>query len=306
VESILRTKHLTKHYRRQAAVQDLSLTIRPGEIYGFLGQNGAGKTTTLRMILGLVRPTAGEIELFGERVRGNRRRFLERIGEIIENPGFYRDLSGEENLEIHRRLMGMENRECIAEALETVGLLNEKNRQVKTYSLGMKQRLGIARALLHHPELLILDEPTNGLDPVGIKEVRQLLLDLSAKRQITVLVSSHILSEIQQMATRIGILHQGRLVEEIDYDVLQKKNRHCILVRVSDEKKAAYILEEELQISDYQVPERGVLRIYERLNESARVNRLLVERGLEVREISIMRDSLEDYFVKLTGGGLNV
>ncbi|MDI3329076.1 MAG: ATP-binding cassette domain-containing protein, partial [Alicyclobacillaceae bacterium] len=162
MDYVLRTRQLTKKYRGRAVVRGVNMTIRPGEIYGFLGQNGAGKTTTLRMIMGLIRPTSGEVELFGERLGKGNGRLLERIGSIIEFPGFYPNLTAAENLEIHRRLMGMGNRDCIEEALDVVGLSEVRNRKVKTFSLGMKQRLGIARALLHHPELLILDEPTNG------------------------------------------------------------------------------------------------------------------------------------------------
>lgn len=302
MEYVLRTRRLTKKYRGRAVVRDVHMTVRPGEIYGFLGPNGAGKTTTLRMILGLIRPSSGEVELFGEKLTPGNYRLLERIGSIIEFPGFYPNLTAAENLEIHRRLMGMGNRDCIDEALDVVGLSGARNRKVKTFSLGMKQRLGIARALMHHPELLILDEPTNGLDPAGIKEVRQLLLDLAQNRRITVLISSHILSEVQQMATKIGIIHQGRLLEEIDYDTLQKKNRHYIEVKVSDDKKAAFLLEQKLGITDYLICEPGVIRIYERLSDSGRINRTLVENQVDVREIFLMRDTLEDYFLRLTGG----
>ncbi|MDQ0113266.1 bacitracin transport system ATP-binding protein [Paenibacillus harenae] len=235
----------------------MNMNVKAGDVYGFLGQNGAGKTTTLRMMMGLVRPSAGEIELFGATLQGNNNKAMERIGSIIEYPGFYHNLNAADNLEIHRRLMGMGNKECIDDVLSTVGLLDAKKQPVKNYSLGMKQRLGIARALLHHPELLILDEPTNGLDPGGMKEMRQLFLELASKRGISFLISSHQLSEIELLANKIGIIHQGKLLEEIDRETLQKKTRHYLQLKVTDERKAAFILEQKLP-----VPIRPYYRLY--------------------------------------------
>jgi bacitracin transport system ATP-binding protein len=303
---VLRTTHLTKRYGEKAVVTDINMNIRTGDIYGFLGQNGAGKTTVLRMIMGLIRPSAGEIELFGRGLNGGRSEALERIGAIIEYPGFYLNLSAADNLEIHRRLMGMGNKESIDEVLTTVGLLDAKHQKVKNYSLGMKQRLGIARALLHHPELLILDEPTNGLDPAGIKEVRQLFLDLARQRGITFLISSHLLSEIEQLTSRIGIIHKGKLLEEIDYETLQQKNRHYLEIKVDDEKRAAFVLEQKLGVSDYLIASRGILHLYERLDQSAEVNFALVGSGIGVKEIVLSGDSLEDYFLSVTGGDPHV
>ena len=255
---LLKTINLTKQYKSKKAVDEINITLKKGEIYGFLGQNGAGKTTTIRMIMGLVKPTSGEIELFGQKITPGDHSHFDRIGSIIEFPGVYPNLTAAENLEIHRRLMGVTNKNYIDEALDITGLTEVRNKNVKGFSLGMRQRLGLARALLHKPELLILDEPTNGLDPVGIKEVRNLILDLSMKRNITVFMSSHILSEVQQLATRIGIIHHGKLLEEIDYESLTKKNRHYIELKVNDDKKAAFLLENNLQITDYKITEPGV------------------------------------------------
>ncbi|MDU7253295.1 MAG: ATP-binding cassette domain-containing protein, partial [Clostridium sp.] len=276
---------------------------KKGEIYGFLGRNGAGKTTTLRMIMGLISPTKGEYELFGKKM-GDREVFG-RIGAIIETPGFYPNLTARENLDIHRRLMGIPNKEYVDEALQIVGLTNYdiKKKKVKKYSLGMKQRLGVARALLHKPELLILDEPTNGLDPVGIKEMRETLLDLNKKKEITILVSSHILGEIQQLATKIGIIHNGKLLEEIDYKSFEKKNRHYINLRVNNDKKAITILEKSMNIRDYEVIEPNKIRIYEMLDKSNDVAKKMISEGIDVYEVNVMNDTLEDYFVRLTGGG---
>ncbi|WP_145135483.1 ABC transporter ATP-binding protein [Paenibacillus sp. Y412MC10] len=299
---VLQTHRLSKRYGSKLAVENINMNIRQGDIYGFLGQNGAGKTTTLRMIMGLIRPTAGEIDWFGSSSAAGRNETMARIGGIIEYPGFYLNLSAADNLEVHRRLMGMGNKESIDEVLASVGLLGARNQRVKEYSLGMKQRLGIARSLLHHPEFLVLDEPTNGLDPAGIKEVRQLFLDLARQRGITFLISSHLLGEIEQLATRVGIVHGGRLLEEVDYEVLQRKSRRYLEIRVGDDKRAAYILEQRLGVSDYLVPAPGVLRLYEMLDEPSKVNRTLTGEGIAVEEIKRAGDSLEDYFLKLTGG----
>lgn len=305
MEDILRTSGLTKKYKTHTAVDGVSISLKKGEIYGFLGQNGAGKTTTIRMIMGLIKPTSGQIQLFGQDAGSGRKAAFERIGSMIEIPGFYPNLTAAENLDIHRRMMGMGNKESIEEALEQAGLLGTGNKRVKNFSLGMKQRLGIARSLLHHPELLILDEPTNGLDPAGIKEVRQLIIELASKRNIAILVSSHILSEVQQMATKIGIIHQGILVEEIEQHTLQMKNRHCMEFKLSNDREAAMLLEQKLGIHDYTVPEPGVVRIFEQLSESALINRTLVGHGIDVAEITMVRETLEDYFLSLTGGVLS-
>ncbi|KEJ01487.1 bacitracin ABC transporter ATP-binding protein [Clostridium botulinum A2B7 92] len=303
MENILQTYNLTRKYGTTAVVDNINMNIKKGEIYGFLGRNGAGKTTTLRMIMGLISPTKGEYELFGKKM-GDREAFG-RIGAIIETPGFYPNLTARENLDIHRRLMGIPNKEYVDEALEIVGLTNYdiKKKKVKKYSLGMKQRLGVARALLHKPELLILDEPTNGLDPVGIKEMRETLLDLNKKKEITILVSSHILGEIQQLATKIGIIHNGKLLEEIDYKSFEKKNRHYINLRVDNDKRAVTILEKSMNIKDYEVTEPNKIRIYEMLDKSNDVAKKMISEGVDVYEVNVMNDTLEDYFVRLTGGG---
>lgn len=305
MEYLLRTYNLTKKYKETLAVDNLSMNIKRGEIYGFLGQNGAGKTTTIRMIMGLVKPTSGSIELFGEELPSRSYEVYQRIGSIIEFPAFYLNLTARENLEIHRRLIGMQGKKCIEDCLEIVKISDTGNKKVGNFSLGMKQRLGIARALLHHPEFLILDEPVNGLDPIGIKEIRELILDLSRKKNITVLVSSHILSEIQMMADKIGIIHKGRLLEEIDYKELENKNRHYIEIKVNDDKKTTFILENKLQLQDYAIYEKGIVRVYERLGETAIINKTLVSNDVDVKEITLMQDSLEDYFIKLTGGELS-
>ncbi|WP_125153249.1 ABC transporter ATP-binding protein [Clostridium rectalis] len=306
METILKTYNLTKRYGAIKVVENVNMNIKKGEIYGFLGRNGAGKTTTLRMIMGLISPTKGQYELFGKNMGD--RQVLGRIGAIIETSGFYPNLTAMENLDIHRRLMGVPNTEYIKETLDVVGLthFDIKKKKVKKYSLGMKQRLGLARALLHKPELLILDEPTNGLDPVGIKEMRETLLELNKKKEITILISSHILGEIQQLATKIGIIHKGKLIEEIDYKNFQKKNRHYINLKVNNDKKAVTILEKFVNVKDYEVTEPNSIRIYDMLDKSNEVAKKMISEGVEVYEVNVMKDTLEDYFVKLTAGGQDV
>lgn len=299
MDYILRTYNLTKDFKKNSAVKNLNMNIKQGEIYGFLGENGAGKTTAIRMIVGLIKPTLGEVELFSQ--KSVNKSMLQRIGSMIEYPGFYPNLTAGENLEIHRRMVGMQDKSCIMEALKVTGIQDVKNKKVKEFSLGMKQRLGIARAILHHPEFLILDEPTNGLDPSGIKEIRELILELCHAKGITFLISSHILSEIQQMATKIGVIHKGELLEEIEYDELQKRNRHYINIKVSNDKKASIILEQEFNIRDYVIWEKNNLRVYEKLEQASNINKALVLNDLFVDEFCVKIDSLEDYFLRLTG-----
>ncbi|MBY7142547.1 ABC transporter ATP-binding protein [Virgibacillus sp. NKC19-3] len=302
MEYVLKTHNLTKEYKHNTAVKDVNINIRKGEIYGFLGKNGAGKTTAIRMIMGLIKPSSGSIEMFEKNMKGDYQRPFERIGSIIETPGAYPNLTGEENLDIHRRYMGVQEKSSVDEALELVGLLEVKKRKVKNYSLGMKQRLGLARALLHHPSLLILDEPTNGLDPRGIKEIRQLILDLAETRQITVLISSHILSEIEHLATTVGIIHQGKLLKELSLEEINQKNRHYIEIDVSDAQKASMLLEQKLYIEQYQVMDQDIIRIYERTNESEMISQVLIENQVGIKKINVSTDTLEDYFIHLTEG----
>lgn len=302
METIMQVRGLTKNYKQFKAVHELNMTIRKGDIYGFLGQNGAGKTTTIRMMMGLIHPSAGSIELFGERVRPGVNHLYRRIGSIIEFPGFYPNLTAVENLEMFRRLEGVKDRSCLEDALHTVGLWDVRNRHAGQFSLGMKQRLGIARAILHRPEFLILDEPTNGLDPMGIKEIRQLIQDLARKRDMTILISSHILSEVEQLATRIGIVHKGVMLEETTLAELTDRNRQYVELQVDAIDRASDVLERELQIRDMHLQEGGVIRVYEKLTEAARMNRALIQDGVEVRSLMHRQDSLEDYFVRLIGG----
>ncbi|GLI09027.1 MULTISPECIES: ABC transporter ATP-binding protein [Paenibacillus] len=303
MSAVIKTTQLTKMYGTQKAVDNLDMNVRQGQIYGFLGQNGAGKTTTIRMLLGLIKPTHGEIEIFGESLHKHQKEILRRIGSIVEFSGFYENLTARENLLINAKLMGVHKKNAMDEALEIVGLHQETKKLVGSYSLGMKQRLGIARAILHHPELLILDEPTNGLDPVGIKEIRRLIKSLAEERKITILVSSHILSEVEQLADQIGVVHQGKLLEEISFEELRKRNRKYLEFQVSDDNKAAMLLEKHFGITDYEVHDERVIRIYSHIGEQGKLNRMLVEHGIEVTKMTMSVDRLEDYFIQLIGGG---
>lgn len=221
-ETVIETKDLLKKYRGRAAVENLNLNIRKGEIYGFLGPNGAGKTTTIRMLLGLITPTSGRIEVFGQDLRKHKLQILRKVGSLVESPSYYGHLSAVDNLEAIRRILGAP-KSRIAEVLDIVSLTGEEKRPVKGFSLGMKQRLGIAAALLGEPELLILDEPTNGLDPSGIQEIRGLIKRLPQEQGITVVVSSHLLSEIEQMADTVGIIRQGQMVYQDSITNLQRQ-----------------------------------------------------------------------------------
>lgn len=300
---IIKTTNLTKRYGKQAAVDHVNMTVKQGEIYGFLGRNGAGKTTTIRMLVGLIKPSHGQIEIFGENLATHQKEILRRIGSIVEVPGFYENLTARENLLINAKIMGIHKKNSIDETLEIVGLQDETRKLVGKYSLGMKQRLGIARALLHYPELLILDEPTNGLDPIGIKEMRKLIKTLAQERNITIFISSHILSEIEQLADRMGIIHEGRLLEEIAFDDLQKRNRKYLEFQVSNENKAAMLLEDHFHIYDYEVHGEGNIRIYSHLGQQGEINKVFVQYAIDVVKIVLSEDRLEDYFTKLVGGG---
>lgn len=300
---IIKTTNLTKIYGSQNSVDHLNISMNQGEIYGFLGRNGAGKTTTIRMLAGLVKPTGGQIEIFGENLLANPKEILRRIGAIVEFPGFYGNLTAKENLQINARIMGIHKKNAIDEVLELVGLHNEPKKLAGQFSLGMKMRLGIARALLHYPELLILDEPTNGLDPIGIKEMRRLIKMLAQERKITIFVSSHILSEIEQMADRIGILHEGKLLEEIGLDRLRDINRKYVEFHVSNDSKAALILEKHFNITNYEVRNGGDIRIYSHFELQGQINKAFVLQDIEVSKIAMSENRLEDYFMKLVGGG---
>ena len=301
-DCIIETRGLTKRYGDQVSVSNLDLHVLKGRIYGLLGRNGAGKTTTMKMLLGLTAPTSGTVSLFGQPLKGNEKRILPHIGSLIESPGFYPNLTGTENLQIFARLRGLKSPNYIKSALELVNLPYRDKKRYAQYSLGMKQRLAIALAGMHDPELLILDEPINGLDPIGIAEVRDFIRALCEERGKTILISSHILSEIALLADDIGIIDHGVLLEEESLVELEQKNGKVLRFTVSNATVAAQLLQKEMGVRDVAVENGRELTVRDlRLDTGAAVRRF-VEAGLVVSDAHLYEDTLEDYFKRITGG----
>lgn len=299
---IVETNRLTKQYGTQKSVADLNLHIAQGRIYGLLGRNGAGKTTTMKMLLGLIQPTSGEVFLWGKPLLRHEKELLPRIGSLIETPGFYPNLTATENLNIFAALRGIPNRHAIKDALDLVGLPYKDKKLFSQYSLGMKQRLAIALAVMHDPELLILDEPTNGLDPIGIAEMRSFIRKLCDERRKTILISSHILSEIALLADDIGIIDHGVLLEEESLAVLEQSSRKHIRFAVSDTAQAAAILERQFHETAFSIQDDHVLRLYKLDLPVGKIVTAFVKNGLEVSEVYSCEESLEDHFKQVTGG----
>ncbi len=299
---VIETKNLTRTYGKAACVADLNIHVQKGRIYGLLGRNGAGKTTTMKMLLGLVRPAAGEVFLWERPLRGNERKLLPRIGSLIEAPGFYPNLTATENLRIFAALRGVPGPHAIKDALDLVHLPYQDRKLYSEYSLGMKQRLAIALAVMHDPELLILDEPVNGLDPVGIAEVRTFIRRLCDEREKTILISSHILSEISLLADDIGIIDKGRLLEEESLAKLKEKSGKYIHFAVSDTAQAARILEQSLHEKQFLVQDDHNIRVYHLELSVSKAVSAFYENGLEVLEARICEDSLEEHFKRIIGG----
>ena len=298
--SVIQTMGLSKRYKDRWAVDHLDLRVEQGDIYGFIGQNGAGKSTTLKLLCGLARPTQGEALIFGKPVRDSVAR--RRVGALIEQPGLFPDLSGRENLRLCATLLGLDSPERqVEEILKTVGLAPKEKKPVRHYSMGMKQRLGVALALLGGPDLLLLDEPINGLDPEGIREMRELLLRLNRERGLTILVSSHILGELSKIATRYGIIQEGRMVEQISAGELQQKCTDYLHLRPDQPQKAAALLERELHLSRWEMRPEGEIRIYEAADARA-VGQILAQAGIAVEEMGLHRQDLESYFLERMGG----
>ncbi|MDP4090054.1 MAG: ATP-binding cassette domain-containing protein [Bacillota bacterium] len=302
---ILQTCGLGKTYSRFNALEDINMTIRKGQIYGFIGQNGAGKTTLLRIITGLASKSRGSLEIFGEREERKIELARRRIGCIIDTPVFYPDKTAWANLEIDRIQKGIPGRECIEKVLAMAGLRDTGKKKVRNFSLGMKQRLGIAMALLGDPELLILDEPINGLDPMGIVEIREMLRKLNVEYGVTILISSHILSELYQLATCYGIIHGGRLIQQITAAELSSHCKKFLYIKVDDAAKATVVIDKILNTTNYKVMPDNVIRLYDYLERSGKVSTALALEGVAVEQIVPMGDDLETYFSKVVGGGTN-
>ena len=304
-EVILKTYNITKKYGNQVAVNNVNMTIKKGEIYGFIGQNGAGKTTLIRLITGLIHKTGGEIELLGATGENELNKSRTMVGSLIETPSFYTNMTARENLEVSRLVRNIPGKKCIDEVLELVGLKDVEKKKVKNFSLGMRQRLGIANALMGNPKLLILDEPINGLDPMGIVEIRELLKKINKEKDMTILISSHILSELSELATTYGIISNGNLIEEITAEQLAEKCRQYIDLKVDDTSRAVTLLERELGISDYEVLEDKKIKVFSNLENVGEVNSILSKSGVIVQSISIKGENLEEYFMNKIGGVLN-
>lgn len=295
---VIETYHLTRRYGKTYVVDDLNLNVYPGDIYGFLGPNGAGKTTTIRMLLGLIQPTSGDVEIFGKNLKKKRISILKKVGSLVESPSYYGHLTGRENLEVLRRLLDVP-KSRIDEVLSIVRLDKSADRAVKGYSLGMKQRLGIAASLLGSPELLILDEPTNGLDPAGIQEIRELIKEMPKQYGITVMISSHLLSEIDQMATRVGVIQSGRLIFEDTIAAMRKQSQSRIKLVTDQPYEAAQILKGAGISSKL---EDGVLWLKDQGNAYiAKAIETLVMKRISIYRVEEVKNSLEEIFLKLVG-----
>ena len=301
-EFIIETRHLTKQYGTQKSVSDLNIHVKKGKVYGLLGRNGAGKTTTMKMLLGLTEPTSGEIELWGKPLRGNEKEVLPRIGSLIESPGFYPNLTATENLRIFAALRGVPSRHAVKDAMDLVGLPYRDKKLFSQYSLGMKQRLAIALAVMHDPELFILDEPTNGLDPIGIAEIRSFIRRLCDEGGKTVLLSSHILSEISLMADDIGIIDHGVLLEEESLSALESKNGRFIHLGISDAAQAARLLETVLHTGQFRIDDDKSIRIFDTSLSLSLLSETMVKGGVALYDLHLCENTLEDYFKRVTGG----
>ena len=302
--SVIQTTGLSKRYKDRWAVDHLDLRVEQGDIYGFIGQNGAGKSTTLKLLCGLARPTQGEALIFGKPVRDSVAR--RRVGALIEQPGLYPDQSGRENLRLYAALLGLDSPERqVEEILKTVGLAPGEKKPVRHYSMGMKQRLGVALALLGGPDLLLLDETLNGLDPEGIREMRELLLRLNRERGLTILVSSHILGELSKIATRYGIIQQGRMVEQITAAELEQKCTDYLRLRTDQPQKSAALLERELHLARWEMRPEGEIWIYDPVDARS-VGQILTKSGIAVEEMGLHRQDLEGYFLERMGGSDHV
>jgi ABC-2 type transport system ATP-binding protein len=301
VNTVIETIGLTKTFGPVRAVDAVSLCVRQGEIYGFLGLNGAGKTTTIRALLGMIRPSAGSVQVLGQPVGPNGRGPWQRVGHMVETPAAYPELTVTENLEIARRLHGIPDRGATTRAIQRLGIAPYANRKAGTLSTGNLQRLGLARALLHEPELLILDEPANGLDPAGVVEIRELLKSLAREQGVTIFMSSHILTEVDRLATRIGIIHEGRLVEELDTEKLRELRSPRLSVQAHDLAMAQGALV-RAGFAVEATPGGLILSQARAIGEPDVVATVLVQAGTPPTRLALEQEDLEGYFLRLTGG----
>lgn len=302
VDYIMETVGLRKSYKGNVVVNDVNIHVPKGAIYGFVGPNGAGKSTVMKMILNLIQPEAGEVQLFGEKVTDQSYEVFKRVGSIIENPYFYEKMTARQNLELHCDYMGFPNKERIDEVLQMVDLQNVEGKQIRHYSLGMKQRLAIARVILAKPEFLILDEPINALDPEGIREMRNLFQRLNQEDETTIFISSHILSEVDLIADTIGIIQHGNLLAELPIEEIHKHQTEYISLQVDDVAHAATLLE-QMDITNFSVLDQEFIRIYDSNISGKVLSKALIENGVGLESLGRKQDTLEDYFFQLTEEG---
>ena len=300
-EVVLQTTNLTKKYKDFVALDNANITIHKGDIYGLIGRNGAGKTTLMKTITTLTNKTGGTFSLFGseEELTESKRR----IGCLIESPAFFGSLTAYQNLKYYAIQKGITNDKQIDKVLKAVDLFKEKDKKFKNFSLGMKQRLGIAFAILDNPDFIILDEPINGLDPIGIKEIRDTLKRLNEEEKITILISSHILSELYLIANHFCFIDKGRIIKDVSKEELDLECSKCIVIRTKDVKKATVVLEKELSTTNYKVIDNTEIRLYDYLENSAKVNKTLLSNDIEIMGIYESGISLEDYFDSLIKEG---
>ncbi len=299
MDYIMETVGLRKSYKGNVVVNDVNIHVPKGAIYGFVGPNGTGKSTVMKMILNLIQPEAGEVQLFGEKVTDQSYEVFKRVGSIIENPYFYEKMTARQNLELHCDYMGFPNKERIDEVLQMVDLQNVEGKQIRHYSLGMKQRLAIARAILAKPEFLILDEPINALDPEGIREMRNLFQRLNQEDETTIFISSHILSEVDLIADTIGIIQHGNLLAELPIEEIHKHQTEYISLQVDDVAHAATLLE-QMDITNFSVLDQEFIRIYDSNISGKVLSKALIESGVGLESLGRKQDTLEDYFFQLT------
>ena len=304
MENVIECHQLTKNYKKQTALNHMDLNIHKGEIFGLIGQNGAGKSTMMKIIAGLLHPSEGDFKLFGKDPLQDPYVYR-RIGTLIEQPGMYGNMSALANMHVKALAMGCDNEEELKELLRLCCLDPDSKKQVKDYSLGMKQRLGLALAMIGNPELLILDEPVNGLDPQGILDIRNTLLRLNKERNVTILLSSHILEELSKIATTYGIIKDGVLIQHMSREELDTSCKDYCLLLVKDAKAAAVVLEDHCGIKDFKVIEQNCIHIFETI-DTADINEILVKHGVRVQEIMMHKQNLEAYFLQVTGGEAHV
>lgn len=305
-ETILKTNQLTKIYKKQRVLHDVSIELKEGRIYGLIGENGAGKSTLMKIISGISFPTEGSFELFGKSSNKEIQQQRKRIASMIEQPAINPDMTAKGNLKYHRYMRGIPNEELEDEILQLVGLMGTNNKKAKHFSLGMKQRLGIAIALLTNPELLILDEPVNGLDPQGVVEIRQLLTRLCEERQMTILISSHNLPELYLTTTDYIIIHKGKIMKQMTQQQLDEECRHYICIGCTAPEQCVHVLEAVLKTQNFQVMPNKTIKLYDFLEDLGDVSTALFENGITLTEFSLQGDTLENYFLTLIGGEQHV